>query len=108
MCEVLYARGKQSENLIQTCIFGLGVLAERHNAMLPDRQFEVERVLEAVQWVYSQNLKTEDGTERAECEDNAVGALAKCVYFHGERVPSSVITPGLLDKLPLTTDTEEA
>ena len=107
MTEVLYARGDQSENLIQTCIFGLGVLAQKYPQMMPNATFNVSSVLQAIQWVYAKNLKNEKG-KRAECEDNAIGALGKCIYFHSAGVPQNVIEPGFLAKLPLTTDTEEA
>ena len=55
------------------------------------------------------DFKTERGL-RAECCENATTCLANLVYFHGESIPTlaQVVEQGLLAKLPLTTDTEEA
>lgn len=55
------------------------------------------------------DFKNEKGL-RAECCENATCTLAKCIYFHGEVIPSltEVFDQGVAAKLPLTTDTEEA
>ena len=76
---------------------------------MPPANYPLNEVLAAIQWIYSMEFKKERGL-RAECCENATTALANCVYFQGENIPqlAQVVEQGLLAKLPLTTDTEEA
>lgn len=101
------AKDEVSRDVVQTCIFGLGVLAMK----VPTEVFPLAEVVQAVQWVYSMDFKTEKGL-RAECCENATSSLAKCVYFHGQALQSQqlqqIVIQGVLAKMPLTTDTEEA
>ena len=63
--------------------------------------------MSTIKWIYDLNLTNEDG-KQAECVDNAVSTLGKCIYYHGAGVPADVAKLGFLAKLPITTDTEEA
>jgi len=83
----------------------MGVMAIK----MPSASFPLNDVLTAVQWAYSMEFKTEKGL-RAECCENATSTLAKCVYFHGDVLPSlaQIVEQGVCAKMPLTTDTEEA
>jgi len=94
-----------NRDLVQTSIFGLGVLSAR----VPTSSYPLTDVLQVIQWVYSLELKTERG-QRAECCENATSTLAKLVYYHGAALPSltEVVEQGVAGKMPLTTDTEEA
>ena len=77
--KLLEALDKKSEDLqlVQSCIFGLGVLAKRYPApwdLLP-------QTLEAITGIYAKNPVNDEG-KRHECMDNAISSFAKCVYFH--------------------------
>lgn len=106
--EALRRRGAENQSLCQTAVFGLGVIAEK----TPAGAFaQLGDVLDVINWIFSQELKDEDGN-RAPCVDNAVGALGKCIYFHGAGnealITPAVIGEGFLARLPLLTDVEEA
>lgn len=92
-------------DLVQTCIFGMGVMAQK----MPSASYPLNDVLLAIKWTYSMEFKTERGL-RAECCENATSTLAKCVYYHGDVLPSltEIVSEGLCARMPLTTDTEEA
>ena len=91
------------KDLVQTCVFGMGVLAMK----MPAAQFPLTDVFAAIEWVVVQDFKTERGL-RAECVENAISSFGKCIYFHGGNLATDVVASGFLAKLPLTTDTEEA
>ena len=78
----------------------MGVLAQK----MPAGNFPLNDVLLVIEWILSSDFKTETGLV-AECAENAVSSLGKCIYFHGG---SNEIVEKFLTKLPLTTDTEEA
>ena len=65
--------------------------------------------MQAINWVYQQGFKNDKG-ERADCEENAISALGKVIYFQSQAntIPPTVITDGFLAKLPLVADSEEA
>ena len=83
----------------------MGVLATK----VPEADYPMNDVLQAVQWVYSMDFKTDKGL-RAECCENATSTLAKIVYFisNSAALSADIVNQGMLAKLPLTTDTEEA
>jgi len=97
------ATDEVNKDLVQTCIFGMGVLATK----MPSDEFPIGDVFRAIEWVYSQDFKTESG-KRAECTENAISTFGKCIYYHGGNLSAEVISQGFLDRLPLTTDLEEA
>lgn len=47
--------------------------------------------MKAIEWVFNKNFKNEKG-QRAECTDNAISTLGKCIYFYGEQ-HKDLITP---------------
>ena len=57
--------------------------------------------------VLKKGYTTEKG-KQAECTENAISTLGKCIYHHGAGVPPSAVLDGFLAQLPLTTDQEEA
>ena len=40
--------------------------------------------------------------------ENATCAFGKIIYYHGANLSGDLVKQGFLDRLPLTTDTEEA
>ena len=78
----------------------MGVLAQK----MPAGNFPLNEVLLDIEWILSQDFKTEAGLV-AECAENAISSLGKCIYFHGG---SNELIESFLGKLPLTTDAEEA
>ena len=106
LTEILEKRGSDNQDLVQNCIYGMGILAQR----IPAAEFagSTESVLKSVQWVIEQDFKTdeEDGAKQHECVDNAISTLGKVIYFHGN-IPAQVVNV-FLSKLPISTDTEEA
>jgi hypothetical protein len=81
----------------------MGVLASK----MPTEEFPIGDVFRAIEWVYGHDFKTESG-KRAECTENAISTFGKCIYYHGGNLSAEAITLGFLDRLPLTTDPEEA
>lgn len=61
---------------MQTCIYGIGLLAVK---MAPG-SFPTEKVLSIIDWIHSQDFKTESG-KVAECTENSHSTLGKIVYF---------------------------
>ena len=74
---------------------------------IPVETFPLAKVFTAIDWIYSQDFKTEKG-ERAECCENATSTFGKLIYFHGANLSADIAARGFFDRLPLTTDTEEA
>lgn len=81
----------------------MGILASK----MPADAYPLNDVMSLVQWVYSQDYKTDKG-ERAECSENATSTLGKCIYSLGGNLSTDIVAQGFLDKLPLMTDVEEA
>jgi hypothetical protein len=104
--EVIKTRGKESENLCQNCVFGLGVLAQR----TPAGQFALlGDSLQAINFVLTETLQ---GKVDSNCHDNAIGALGKFIYFQragNEGVlTAKIVEEQFLSRLPLVVDSEEA
>ena len=104
MLEIIRDQGKDNFDFLQTCIFGLGVIATRQTdnfALLPS-------VLQAIEWMLQREFKNEKG-EVNTCKDNGISTLGKCVYYHHS---NPLITPQIvetfLSKLPLKIDSTEA
>ena len=74
---------------------------------MPVESFPLANVFSVIEWIYTQDFKTEKG-ERAECSENATSTFGKCIYFHGANLSADIAAQGFFDRLPLTTDTEEA
>ena len=90
-------------DLVQTCVYGMGLLALK----MPAESFPLANVFAVIEWIYAQDFKTEKG-ERAECSENATSTFGRCLYFHGANISAEAAAQGFFDRLPLTTDTEEA
>jgi len=92
-----------NRDLVQTCVFGMGLLCLK----MPAETFPLANVFSTIEWIYAQDFKTESG-KRAECCENATSTFGKCIYFHGANLSADIAARGFFDRLPLTTDTEEA
>jgi len=93
-----------SLDLVQTCIFGLGVLSARK---IDNFQYPLSEAFALIDWIYAKDFKTEKGL-RSESTENAISTFGKLVYFHGENLSADIVTQGFLNRLPLTTDSAEA
>ena len=89
-----------NQDLVQTCVYGMGVLAQK----MPAGNFPQNDVLAVIEWILSSDFKTETGLV-AKSAENAISSLGKCIYCHGG---SNELIESFLGRLPLTTDTEEA
>ena len=74
---------------------------------MPAETFPLANVFSVIEWIYAQDFKTESGL-RAECSENATSTFGKLIYQHGANLSAEVVSKGFFDRLPLTTDTEEA
>lgn len=102
MLEIIHSKGKDNFDFVQTCIFGLGVIAARS----PNNFQLLPSILQAIDWVLTQNFKDDKGGFHT-CTDNAVSTLGKCIYYHGNQIPAQIVDK-FLSSLPLKTDTVEA
>jgi hypothetical protein len=107
MLEVIKSLGQANPDLTQTCIFGLGVIAQR----TPANQFNaLAEVLQTAQMIMNNpKVFTDENEEVHTCVDNAVSTYGKLIYYHhqsGLIQESTVID--FMQRLPLITDCDEA
>lgn len=107
MLEVIKTLGQSNHDLTQTCIFGLGVIAQR----TPAGQFgALAETLQTTQMIIN-NAKdfTDEDEEVHTCVDNAVSTYGKLIYYHhqtGLLTEQSALD--FMQRLPLITDCDEA
>lgn len=82
MLEVIRSLGQANPDLTQTCIFGLGVVAQR----TPAGQFgALADVLSTSQMIMNNpKVFTDENEEIHTCVDNAISTYGKLIYFHSQ------------------------
>ena len=107
MLEVIKSLGQTNHDLAQTCIFGLGVIAQR----TPAGQFSaLSDVLQTAQMIINnQKVFTDEDEQVHTCVDNAVSTYGKLIYYHHQTgLISEQMALDFMQRLPLITDCDEA
>lgn len=107
MLEVIKGLGQANPDLTQTCIFGLGVIAQR----TPAGQFgALAEVLSTAQMIMNNPKVFMDENEEVHtCVDNAISTYGKLIYFHNQTgLITEQTVADFMQRLPLITDCDEA
>ncbi len=80
MLEVVKSLGQANPDLTQTCIFGLGVIAQR----TPAGQFgALSEIMSTAQMIMNNpKVFTDENEEVHTCVDNSISTYGKLIYFH--------------------------
>ena len=98
-------------DLIQSCVFGLGVIAQRSaNGQFTQLKETMIILGETCKRDIPAEMDEEEQDSKLNLADNSISALLKIVIFQndGGAVVTPEMLPTVLGQLPLTTDFEEA